>query len=222
MPSCATAAGFRPRRARSISVAWHSRFLAGGERRGNLTAMGGGHVGLVVLFGVVTSSCASQSAPKLVGQPIKKEVALLVRVSDAAAETDDLGGTAGLVDGVTESLGELRVENQVFAADDDHPPAPRIELWVERWDAGDRKERTGATLATEGIGTAGAVVPGLGVVGALFTAGGYSVLCKVYTKDGARPARVHRYSGMLIDSDPEVSARLGERVGRAIVADAFD
>jgi hypothetical protein len=184
--------------------------------------MGGTYLGTGLLLALAATGCASQSAPTLLGQPVEKEVAVLVRMSDAAAEIDVSGGTAGLVDGVTRGLDERGMQNQVFAANDEHPPAPRIELWVEQWNAGAGTEQVGATVGTEVAGQAVAGVPGLGLVGAIAAAGEYSVLCRVYAKDGDPPVRVHRYTGMVFDTTPEDSPTQGERLGRRIVAEAFD
>ena len=184
--------------------------------------MGRAYLGSALVVALVTSSCASQPALKLLGQPVKKEVAVLVRPSDAAVESDVSGGMAGLVDGVTGELDERGMQSRVFAAKDEHPPAPRIELWIEQWDADDRTDQAVAPVATEAAGQAVAGVPGLGLAGALATAGEYSVVCRVYAKDGDPPVRAHRYTGMAFDTTPEDSPRQGERLGRRIVADAFD
>jgi hypothetical protein len=183
--------------------------------------MGRVYLGSALLLALATS-CASQPAPRLLGQPVKEEVAVLVRISDAAVETDVSGGTAGLVDGVTRSLDERGVQNRVFAAKDEHPPAPRIELWVEQWNAGDGTDQVVAPVATEASGQAVAGLGGLSLVGVIATAGEYSVVCRVYAKDGDPPARVRRYTGMAFDRTPEDSPEQGERLGRRIVADAFD
>jgi hypothetical protein len=173
------------------------------------------------VLALVALSCASRQAPALVGQPIQKPVAVLVRVSDEVVQTDDFGGTASLVETIERGLAERGVESEIFAADDDNPPAPRIEIWVERWDAGDRGERAAMRLGT---GTATAVATGIaggGIVGSLATAGGYVVLCRIYREGETQPAYVHRYSGMIVGTEAEASADEGEDVGESIVTDAL-
>jgi hypothetical protein len=99
-----------------------------------------------------------------------------------------LPAAAALVEKVVEGLTERGVDNQLFAADDDHPPAPRIELWVEKWDIGDRGSRAGAGFA-------------FGVLGQAATAGGYSVVCRIYRDGDEAPAFVRRYSGAILGTD---------------------
>ncbi len=173
------------------------------------------------MLALAAFACASRQAPALVGQPIKKPVAVLVRVSDEVAQTDDFGGTASLVETIERGLAERGVKTEIFAADDDNPPAPRIEIWVERWDDGSRGERATTALAAETTGVAVAGIAGGGVIGSLATAGGYAVLCRIYREGETQPAYVHRYSGRIVGTEADVSADEGEDVGEAIVADAL-
>jgi hypothetical protein len=101
----------------------------------------------LAVVAVAASACAS-GPPKLLGQPIKRPIAVLVRVSDEAAKVDDLGATAALVETLTEGLAERGVKSDVFARDDDNPPTPRIEIWVEKWDPGDEARRAGFRATT--------------------------------------------------------------------------
>jgi hypothetical protein len=179
-------------------------------------------VGRALLFAiaVAAASCAPRGKLKLVGQPVPREVAVLVRVSDDAAETDDLGGTAALVESMTDGLARRGVHSQIFAADGDHPPAPRIELWVEAWDTGDRSERAGAMVAAETAGAAMAV-PGLGLVALFLEAGNYSVVCRVFLRDGEPPALARRYTGSMATTDADTSVQEGEQLAWRILGDAF-
>jgi hypothetical protein len=120
----------------------------------------------VALLTTITAACASEP-PMLRGQPIRKPVAILVRISDEAARTDQLAGTATLVETVSTGLSNRGVQNQIFAADDDNPPPPRIELWIEKWDAGAPGERATASLVA-------------GLIGELATIGKYAVVCRIY------------------------------------------
>jgi hypothetical protein len=54
-----------------------------------------------MLLALTALSCSSRESVALVGQPVRKPVAVLVHVSDEAAATDDGGGTATLVEAVT-------------------------------------------------------------------------------------------------------------------------
>ncbi|HEY6559089.1 MAG TPA: hypothetical protein VI072_17515 [Polyangiaceae bacterium] len=173
------------------------------------------------LLALAAFSCASRQAPTLVGQPIKKPVAVLVRVSDEVAQTDDFGGTASLVETIERGLAERGVESEIFAADDDNPPAPRIEIWVERWDAGDRGERAAMRLGTTTATAVASHIAGGGIIATVSTAGAYIVHCRIYREGETQPAYVHRYSGRIVGTEAEASADEGEDVGESIVADAF-
>jgi hypothetical protein len=161
---------------------------------------------LAALVASAMLACAS-GPPRLAGQPIRKPLAVLVRVSADAAKTDELGGTAGIVDAVERGLAERGVRYQLFAADDDRPPAPRIEIWVQKWDAGDRGERLGVGVA-------------FGLVG-LLAAGGYVVVLRVYRDGEAIPAVEETYRGSILGTDEDASISKGESVGEDILDDAF-
>jgi hypothetical protein len=160
-----------------------------------------------VLVAWAMVACAS-GPPKLAGQPIRRPIAVLVRVSAEAARTDELGGTAGIVDAVERGLAERGVRYQLFTADDDHPPAPRIEIWVQRWDAGDRGERTGVGIA-------------FGVLGQLAAAGDYVVVLRVYRDGEARAAVQQTYQGSILGTDEDASLSKGESVGGVILDEVF-
>jgi hypothetical protein len=156
----------------------------------------------VMLLALGGLACAS-GPPKLVGRPIRSEVAIFVKVSDEAARSDDMGAIASMVETLSTQLTEAGVRNQVYAAADDDPPAPRIDILVEKWAAPARDSR--------GIGYV------FGIAGQLATAGEYSVVCKIYTQDkGQPPALVRRYAGPVIGIDEGASASQGESVGSSI------
>ena len=157
---------------------------------------------LIVALALWCWACAS-GPPKLVGRPIRSEVAIFVKVSDEAARSDDMGGIASMVETLSTQLTEAGVRNQVYAAADDDPPAPRIEILVEKWGAPSRDSR--------GIGYV------FGIAGQLATAGEYFVVCKIYTQDDDRgPALVREYAGLVIGIDEGASASQGESVGSSI------
>ena len=172
------------------------------------------------LLAIAALSCAARQAPALIGQPIRKPVALLVRVSDEAVKTDELGGTATLVETITSGLAERGVQTEIFAADDDHPPAPRIEVWVEKWDVGNRGQRAATRVTGDAATVATAGLPG-GTLVAWAMAGRYDVVCRIYRDGETQPAFVERYRGRIAGTDAEASVDKGESVGEAIVADAL-
>ena len=107
-----------------------------------------------------------------------------------------------MVETLSSELAERGVQTQVFAADDDRPPAPRIEIWVERWKAMDPDKR--------GVGYL------FGIAGQLATAGEYSVVCKAFRRGDTAPAWIQRYQGSIIGIDEAASSSQGEAVGSRI------
>jgi hypothetical protein len=152
-------------------------------------------------------ACAS-GPPLLLGQPITKEVSVFVHVSKEAAHTDELGGIAGLVEKVTDGLSQRGVKHQLFAADDEHPHAPMIEIWVLKWDQGDRESRAEAGAA-------------FGLIGQGLTAGGYEVVSRVYRDGDTKPSCEYRYKGSIFGNDEAASSSQGESVGSSILSDAL-
>lgn len=147
------------------------------------------------------------------GQPVRRPIAVVVRVSDQAAKTDDMGGTAALVETLTAGLEERGLRTQLFMREDDNPPGPRIEVNIEKWDPGDLQRRTGAALAT-------AVTP-FGGFAAIGAAGAYSVLCTIVREGESRPALQRRYSSQMFGVTGSSSTNNGEMVANSILGDAF-
>lgn len=175
---------------------------------------------VTVLIALTAVACASREPVALVGQPVRKPVAVLVRVSDEAAATDALGGTAALVDAVTQQLAERGVRSEIFAADGDNPPPPRIEIWVERWNDRSAATRAGTLLGTSAVAVASVAAVGFGFV-MIAPLGEYSVWSRVFRKGETAPALVRHYSGAMGTTSGDASAREGESVGADIVADAL-
>ena len=178
-----------------------------------------GLMAFVVL--VATLGCAAparepvREPAMLAGKPVAGQVSVVLRVSAAANETDDLGGTAALVEAVTDGLTDARIPYKLFLGADDHPPPPRIELEVERWNAGDRAARGGAHAAVTAPGTP------LGGLTDLALAGGYEVLCKIYLPEDFDPTFSQRYTGSIMDSSESGSASNGRALGQKILDDAL-
>lgn len=163
-----------------------------------------------VAIALLGAACAS-GPPLLLGQPIKKEVAILVHVSKAAAHTDELGGTAAMVEALSNGLSERGVRNQVYAADDDHPGTPRIEIMVETFDLGDVEgRRVGGAFGV--IGTAVAMAEG---------GGGYEVVVKFYRDGDEQPACQRKFTGEISATDMSAAADAGDSVGSSILSQAL-
>ncbi|HWP05525.1 MAG TPA: hypothetical protein VNN72_07280 [Polyangiaceae bacterium] len=159
----------------------------------------------IVVAGLLGAACAS-GPPLLLGQPIKKEVAILVHVSGAAAHGDQFGGIGALVDAVSDGLGERGVRSQIYAADDDHPGTPRIEITVQRWGIGDVTARA----VTNGI---------VGVP--IGSSGSYDVVVKYYRDGDTRPTCTRDFTGSVGGTNYEASADEGGSVGRHILSQAL-
>lgn len=159
------------------------------------------------LMAILGATGCGASSKLLLGEPVRKELAVLVRVSKAASLADNAGGTEAIVDRVTNGLSERGIQNQIYAADDDHPKAPRIEIWVRSWNINGGGAVEGATL-------------GLGVAGQIATAGGYNVVARVYRDGAAKPCEFE-YSGTSFSNSDTASADKGDSVGGSILSDAF-
>jgi hypothetical protein len=134
------------------------------------------------------------------GQRITQPLALVLRVSKAAGDQNDLGGTAAMIETLVEQLKKQGVESRIFAGPDDHPPPPRIEIQVEEWSVGERGERAGAGFLLGPIATAA-------------TAGKYSVLFMVYRQGDQQPVHTQRYAGSIWSSSETASTGVGESLG---------
>lgn len=145
-------------------------------------------------------TCVPAQPPQLMGQRITRPVALVLHVSKEAGAQDDFGGTAAMIEALVQRLKENGVESRVFAGPDDHPPPPRIEIYVEQWSVGDRGERAGAGFL-------------LGPIGSVATSGTYSVVFSVYREGDQRPVHTQRYAGSIFSSAETASASLGESLG---------
>ncbi len=143
------------------------------------------------------------------GQPIKKEVAVLLRVENDTG--DEFGGIAAIAETITGGLTNRGIPNQLYAANDDHPGTPRIEVWVSKWTAGDYSaETTGRVVG--------------GVVGAAIeeaAAGEYQVVVKIFREGDAYPVCVRKDSGSVDSSDAQGDVSLGETIGKWVLTVAL-
>jgi len=147
------------------------------------------------------------------GQPIKKEVAVLVRVSKDT-DGDRFGGIGAIAETVTDGLTERKIANQLYAADDDHPGTPRIEIWVTHWGAGNANLRASGRVVGVGAGVLGGVMQ-------LAGRGDYEVIVKIFRDGDSEPVCVRRHFGMVDPDDAGATVSAGERVGSAILSDAL-
>lgn len=163
----------------------------------------------VIAAWLVATACGSIQN-KLVGQPVKKPVALLVRVSPEAAESDDPGAVASLVETLASGLEERGMQVEVFAADDDSPPAPRIEVYVREVDTGSLAARSAGAMLTSGL------VWGLGT-------GDIVVDCKVFHPGKKKPALEERFKqrigGVSQSAAGDAGASLGEDILDEVMTD---
>jgi hypothetical protein len=166
---------------------------------------------LLVWFAVAAFVGACASGPRLImGQPIKKDVSVLVHVSKDT-HGDQFGGIESIVETVTDGLTKRGIPNQLYAADDDHPGTPRIEIWVTKWGEGDAALRdTGRVVG--------------GMVGAALSAGGagqYEVVTKIYREGDVNPACEKTHSGSVDPDDAQAVVNTGELIGSSILQDAL-
>ncbi|MEP7051222.1 MAG: hypothetical protein ABJB12_12760 [Pseudomonadota bacterium] len=86
---------------------------------------------LVVLLMAVCTGCAATVSKSILGKPMRERMNILVRTSDEVNKTDNAGGVGQLVDTIFAGLREHGIDSQIYAAPDEHPHAPRIELVLE-------------------------------------------------------------------------------------------
>jgi hypothetical protein len=75
--------------------------------------------------------CAAQQT--ILGQPVHRSVAIKLHISDEVNSADHAGGVAELVQAITDGLKDKGMDSDIYTADDDNPPPPRIELNVVYW-----------------------------------------------------------------------------------------
>jgi hypothetical protein len=174
----------------------------------------------VAILGLwLTSACGSST--KLLGHPVHHPIAIVVRVSDEVANSDDGGAIASMVDAMLEGLRERGLEGQVYAAPDEHPPPPRIDIRVQTADPGSAGRRKGGELTTVAGALGRAPIVGLaGVAISLSGAGSVKIDCWVYEEGKSRPSFHDSYSRVLL-GDADAAASAGESLGNAIMSSVF-
>ena len=161
-----------------------------------------------VLLGALCVGCGAGVQKSVLGQPMRERMNILVRTSDEVNKADNAGGVGQLVDTIYAGLRKHGIESQVYAAPDEHPHAPRIELHVKYW-----SERTSTSHELQ---AAGMVVPGASVAALFGSNNSIVVVCKVFLKDGESVAFSQRYSSSSLSDD---ATGVAETVGEEILDD---
>jgi hypothetical protein len=111
--------------------------------------------GLAVSFVFTATACAANQ--KILGQPVHRQVAIVVHISEEVNQADHAGGVAELVETIQDGLKDQGIDSEIYTAADDHPPPPRIELNVVYWSERNQSSRN--------LNAAGALVWPLGIAG---------------------------------------------------------
>jgi hypothetical protein len=130
----------------------------------------------------------------------------MLQLSPEAAKTDGLTGGDAIVNAVTDGLDERNLQYEYYNRT--VPPPPSIQIWVQRWDAGDVGDRAAAGFMG-------------GVLGDIATAGSYVVVCRVYREGDTKPAYEERFEGLITGRTESASADSGATLGKTIVTAAF-
>lgn len=163
-------------------------------------------MGLAASLVFTATACAGPQ--KLMGQPLHQRVAIVVRISEEVNQADHAGGVAELVETIQEGLKKQGIDSQVYAAPDEHPPPPRIELNVVYWSERSQESRE--------LSAAGAVVWPLGIAGAAVgPANSMVVDCAVVLDASERRLFWQRFRGGGLGGYDEASA--GGRAGSLIL-----
>lgn len=180
-------------------------------RRSNPVSKARAPIALLSL-GIVTAACAS--GPRLIlGQPIRKEVAVVVHASKDT-DGDRFGGIGTLVETVTEGLTDRGIANQLYTADDDHPAAPRIEIWVSKWTDGNGGLRAAGRVVGVPAGAVGAAMQYAGY-------GQYEVTVRIFREGDVQPICARTHAGMVNPADAGDAVSTGEILGKWVLSDAL-
>jgi hypothetical protein len=163
---------------------------------------------LVSCLAIALSACAPlPSSPSLLrGQPVKKPIGVMLQLSPEVRETDGSTGGDAIVNALTDELDERSLQWEYYSRS--VPPAPSIQISVEKWDAGDVDNRSGAAF----LG---------GLIAQAALAGEYVVLCKIYRDGETEPAFEKRYQGAIMGTSDTASADTGSALGSTIAWAAF-
>jgi hypothetical protein len=143
---------------------------------------------------------------------MRERIHLVVRTSSEVNRTDEAGGVGTLVDTVLAGLREHGIESDIYAAPDEHPHAPRIELRVMYWS---QRGALSQDFRAAGMGLAPIpIVGGIVSLGALGSNNAIVVVCKVFLVDNAPSAFSERFSSTSFADD---ATGVAETVGEQIV-----
>jgi hypothetical protein len=174
-----------------------------------------------VLAVVALLAVACGSSRLLLGHPVTAPLSILVRVAPDVANNDDGGGIAAMADAMLEALRQRGIVATIYAAPDEHPPPPRIEVWVSGFDAGSSSARRGGQMGAATGAAAG--VPAIGLAGAVVNlagSGSLKVECLVYEEDNFDASYDHVYEYRIL-GDEDAATNAGESLGEQIINDVF-
>ncbi|HEX7450879.1 MAG TPA: hypothetical protein VF294_01260, partial [Polyangiaceae bacterium] len=169
-----------------------------------------------LLAAAVCCGCAGTAKQSVLGHPMRQRINVVVRTSTEVNKTDDAGGVGTLVDTVLAGLREHEINSDIYAAPDEHPHAPRIELQVLYW-----SQRSAASHDFQAAGVGLAAVPVVGGIvslGALGSNNAIVVICRVFLADGAPSVFTERFSASSMSDD---ATGVAETVGEEIVAEVL-
>jgi hypothetical protein len=168
-------------------------------------------LGMALYFAaaLACSGCGA-STQRILGQPVRRPVSIVVHISDQVNTSDQAGGVAELVEAIGAGLKEHGMPSQIYTAANEHPSPPRVELDVVYW-----SERS---TTSRQLGAARAVAPGLGIASAMVGPSNRIVVdCAVFLDDGRRAfwRRFDTGPGLRMGDPDEAAA--GDEAGKLIL-----
>jgi len=160
------------------------------------------------------SHCASRPI-QFAGKPVKKPIAVVLRVSDQAAKANDMGGIAAIVDAVTDRLTEEGLAHRLYLEDGAAPEPPRVDIDVVLWNPGDEELRRQGT-AVGLLGPLSLVGGGVGLAMTAASVGSVIVDCQGYAEGATKPTYQARFQQHLVSLDVDGQQSAGSRIGARI------
>jgi hypothetical protein len=99
----------------------------------------------VIALAVLLVACGAGSA-KLLGVPVHRPVGLIIRATPAVAAKADRRGMRDMADALVGAMKEKGISSYV-AEEGQVVPAPRIDLFITRWEAPGGKRMSSATAS---------------------------------------------------------------------------
>lgn len=175
---------------------------------------------LVACASLLLATQCTQKPLKFAGGPVKKPIAVVLRVSDQAAAANDMGGIAAIVEAVTERLTDEGLQHQLYLGEGDAPPPPRVDIEVVLWNPGDEELRRQGTA----VGLLGPLSFVGGVAGGVMSlagAGSVVVDCQAYAEGSTKPTYQNRFQRSLVsvavNAQQDVGEFIGNRIGSELI-----